>query len=577
MLNKNKKTVIISEKQIEQIKKVRQGLIAYENTEPDYEIGFEGTPPSDYAHVIQENQNDKKANDYIKKQIGIQDFNSIRNFIMHVYSVIPYARYNKGYYLLGVIRVLHENNFKIRNGELNKIIYNLVLSNTKLDRNLNGLSFEELKEKYHSMENVSYTDNVEKVREADNGYIIKYLETFEDSYNSGEHNWCITYNEHLWSDFVEDDDSTIYLVENPELMSKIDYKSEEWNEACMLMSDPTEEDLGKFGSGEPPYDDYGLSRFVVIINPSYFMVYSRWNIPNMLDGEFLTIGQLEKLLGMPFNHAFPYIKPKNNYVDEVTNKSVIQEMIKPEDVDLSSFEIQNELNPKFWKDNKIDSRIRLKLLDIADDFFDSLNVKWVEPEDIIMTGSLANFTWNEKYSDIDLHIVIDYTDVDDKTDFVKEYFKTKKKEWENKHENLTIFGFPVEVYVQDKNEKHTASGIYSLEKNKWIKEPDIENFDENDYDDDVVKNKVSEYTKKIDDLLNDFDSKTIESDIEDIYNKAISLFDDIKDERNDDLSVKDAKELSNGNLIFKSLRRNGYIEKLIKLRDNAYDKCNSLS
>ena len=256
---------------------------------------------------------------------------------------------------------------------------------------------------------------------------------------------------------------------------------------------------------------------------------------------------------------------------------VISEMIEPEDVDLSSFEIQNELNPKFWKDNKLDSRIRLKLLDIADDFFDSLNVKWVEPEDIIMTGSLANFTWNEEYSDIDLHIVIDYTDVDDKTDFVKEYFKSKKKEWENKHENLTIFGFPVEVYVQDKNEKHAASGIYSLEKNEWIKEPDIENFDKNDYDDDVVKNKVSEYTKKIDDLLNDFDDKTIESDIEDIYNKAISLFDDIKDERNDDLSVKDAKELSNGNLIFKSLRRNGYIEKLIKLRDNAYDKCNSLS
>ena len=44
------KTIIISE---EQIKKVRQGLIAYEENKPDYEIGFEGTPPSDYAHVIE--------------------------------------------------------------------------------------------------------------------------------------------------------------------------------------------------------------------------------------------------------------------------------------------------------------------------------------------------------------------------------------------------------------------------------------------------------------------------------------------------------------------------------------------
>jgi hypothetical protein len=256
---------------------------------------------------------------------------------------------------------------------------------------------------------------------------------------------------------------------------------------------------------------------------------------------------------------------------------MIKESLEPEEVDLSSFEIKDKLNPKFWKNNKIDSRIRLKLLDIADDFVDSLEVKWVEPEDIIMTGSLANFTWNEEYSDIDLHIVMDFKKVDKRTDFVQNYFKSKKKEWEDKHENLKIYGFPIEVYVQDKNEKHAASGIYSLEKNEWVIEPNRDNFDENDYEDDVVKRKVSEYTKKIDDLLEDFEEKTTETDIETIYNKSISLFNKIKDERNDELHAKDAKELSNGNLIFKSLRRNGYIEKLINLRNNSYDKCNSLN
>ena len=84
-------------------------------------------------------------------------------------------------------------------------------------------------------------------------------------------------------------------------------------------------------------------------------------------------------------------------------------------------------------------------------------------------------------------------------------------------------------------------------------------------------------TKKIDKLLEDFEEKTTESDIETIYNKSISLFNKIKEERNDELQSKDAKELSNGNLIFKSLRRNGYIEKLINLRNDSYDKCNSLN
>ena len=80
----------------------------------------------------------------------------------------------------------------------------------------------------------------------------------------------------------------------------------------------------------------------------------------------------------------------------------VDESLAPSEVDLSSFNIKKELNPKFWKDDKLDSRIRIKLLDIADDFIDFLGVDWVKPEDITITGSLANYNWNKKYSDIDL-------------------------------------------------------------------------------------------------------------------------------------------------------------------------------
>ena len=84
----------------------------------------------------------------------------------------------------------------------------------------------------------------------------------------------------------------------------------------------------------------------------------------------------------------------------------------------------------------LDSRIRLKLLDIAEDFIDFLGVDWVKPDDIIMTGSLANFNWNKKYSDIDLHVLIDFSKVDKRTDFVKKYFDSLKNQWNEVHEDL---------------------------------------------------------------------------------------------------------------------------------------------
>ena len=130
-------------------------------------------------------------------------------------------------------------------------------------------------------------------------------------------------------------------------------------------------------------------------------------------------------------------------------------------ISLSSFRPQKVLNPKIWVGDKINSRVRLRLLDIADDFIDTLNIGWVKIKDIILTGSLANYNWS-KYSDFDLHILINFKDVDERTDFVKEYFDAKKNDWNNKHENLKIYGFPVELYVQDTNDTHTESGIYSL-------------------------------------------------------------------------------------------------------------------
>ena len=51
--------------------------------------------------------------------------------------------------------------------------------------------------------------------------------------------------------------------------------------------------------------------------------------------------------------------------------------------------------------------ISQKLIQIATKFFDDLGLEGVELEDITFTGSLANYNWT-KYSDIDLHLLVDF-------------------------------------------------------------------------------------------------------------------------------------------------------------------------
>ena len=252
------------------------------------------------------------------------------------------------------------------------------------------------------------------------------------------------------------------------------------------------------------------------------------------------------------------------------------EIVEPDDVDLSSFNIKKHLNPKFWDDGHLDTRIRLKLLDIADDFFDSLDVDWVEPVDVIITGSIANYNWNKKYSDIDLHILVDYEDVDERVDFVREYFTLKKNAWNEKHKNLRIFGFPVEVYVQDANEPHASSGVYSIDKDKWLTEPDFDKLRSGKVDKRHIREMVSTYMNKIDCLIDIYKKhKDDDYEMKKVAKDASEMFDEIKKMRKDDLA-KYGREMCDGNIIFKALRRSDYIGKLIKLKDLTYDKINSL-
>jgi predicted nucleotidyltransferase len=207
--------------------------------------------------------------------------------------------------------------------------------------------------------------------------------------------------------------------------------------------------------------------------------------------------------------------------------------------------------------------IRKRLIEISDEFIDSLGVEFFI-HDIVLTGSLANFNWSE-YSDVDLHIIIDYDDIkgnDGSESFIniiKEFFDAKKNIWNEKH-NIKIKGFDVELYVQDINEPHISSGVYSVLNNEWIIEPKKETPN---IDDRKILDKGEEFGKKIDNLINT-DKK------EDIINRIEELRKRIKKFRQSGL--ESGGEYSYENLTFKLLRRNGYIKKLLDLKNNITDK-----
>lgn len=251
--------------------------------------------------------------------------------------------------------------------------------------------------------------------------------------------------------------------------------------------------------------------------------------------------------------------------------------IKPDEVDLSSFNIKKKLNPKFWIDGHLDSRIRLKLLDISDDFIEYLGIDPDIVKDVIMTGSLANFNWNEEFSDIDLHVLLDYSDIDENTEFVKQYFMAQKNAWNNEHEDLKIFGFPIEVYVQDVHEKHDSSGVYSLDRDKWLREPDREVLASSKVNKELIKNKVSDYVNKIDKLLYIYKKvKNDEYKLRKLSEKIEKLWEEIKNSRKIGFEKSGGKEINNNNIVFKSLRRQKYLDKLYDLKTKTYDKLMSL-
>lgn len=231
---------------------------------------------------------------------------------------------------------------------------------------------------------------------------------------------------------------------------------------------------------------------------------------------------------------------------------------------LKSFKPQSELNPKIWylpnekymgdpegQKYKMRPEVRERLLEIAYQFLDYLKVDLIVT-DIVLTGSLANYNWS-KYSDFDIHIITNYNQFPQaQLELYKELFMLKKALF-NKNHDIKLFGYETELYVEGEEDAHFSSGVYSLLYDEWQHKPEKENVK---IDKETVKRKAQQWMDIIDGVLENIEDEGIDDAKELIekYKEKLRKF--------RTCGLQKDGEYSSENLVFKILRRNGYLEKL---------------
>lgn len=233
---------------------------------------------------------------------------------------------------------------------------------------------------------------------------------------------------------------------------------------------------------------------------------------------------------------------------------------------LKSFKVRDTLNPKVWDnhDNGGEATLKPKVQDalekIAKDFEDTLGED-VKVEDVVLTGSLSNYNWSE-FSDFDLHLIIDFKQFGKQAQLYKDLFGLKKQLYNDKHD-IKIYSYPVELYPQDAEEAHFASGVYSVKNKKWISKPSKEKPQLESL---VLTKKIDSWVEKIESLIANVKKQGLKANEENIE----KLKQKLKDYRKSGLEKEG--EYSYENLVFKYLRRSELLQKLYDTINRQTDK-----
>lgn len=242
---------------------------------------------------------------------------------------------------------------------------------------------------------------------------------------------------------------------------------------------------------------------------------------------------------------------------DIENYKFNHNLLKPKD----------NLFPKFWKNgvnSNLNAIVSRNLVKIADKIVESLNLD-VEPKDYIITGSIASYNWHE-LSDIDLHILFDFEEINENFELVKRMLDQTRINW-NKTHNIKIAGKEVEVYFQHAYEPHEANGIWSLTLEKWLALPVK-------LDTQLDLKNTEKKAESIAQLLEHLEELYDKGDFKECYKLSGKIKDKIARMRQSGLA--DEGIYSPENLAFKMLRNSGLLGRLSSIKINSYDKMMSI-
>tara|TARA_R110000851_G_scaffold95976_1_gene208345 strand:- start:1679 stop:2551 length:873 start_codon:yes stop_codon:yes gene_type:complete len=226
---------------------------------------------------------------------------------------------------------------------------------------------------------------------------------------------------------------------------------------------------------------------------------------------------------------------------------------------------KNSLHPEFWSGGTLVDQISKLLEQISRDIIESMNIE-VEVRDIVITGSIASYNWHD-LSDIDLHIILNFEDIDENFELVKKMLDQSRINW-NKTHDIMIKDHEVELYFQDANERHESNGVWSIISDTWAQEPEA---DQSDLDLRSTEKKAETLAKAIDYIAQLFSK----GEYSDAHKYATKIKSKISRMRSTGLSREGM--YSPENMAFKMLRNSKYLEMLSSLKIEAYDQLMTLS
>ena len=315
-------------------------------------------------YLINESQESKSQSEAIKLVMNKWGWDKAKadNFIrVDLRNDITALRDKQiGKFTLGITRMYLNNEIKDANtiSDINATLKLLTAHLNEYDRNLNGLSADELISKFKQVRENNVKQEKQEINRIKFGvsdYEIVRIDSFNDAkkyykYTNPNSRWCLTHMDDMYSNYTCDGINQIYF--------------------CLKNGF---EDIKQIKGKNAPLDEYGLSMLSIIVNDEGELAYctTRWNHDNGGNDSAMDAVEISKVVNVNFYEMF---KPNTKWKDILDNAK--QRLANGESPERIFHYVDNfkdgyarvELNKKWNFINKNGEFLSDKWFDIVGDF-----------------------------------------------------------------------------------------------------------------------------------------------------------------------------------------------------------------